>query len=208
MLFLAVARLLFGKIIVETPKYEVLKSTTNYEIRKYLPNVVAQVKYTPSQFNGDKDGGFKLLANYIGVFGNPLNKAPQKIAMTTPVITKLSSEKIQMTTPVVTKSSGGEGDDEEIVMQFILPSKYTKAEEVPEPVDERVVIREEGEKKYGVVKFGGTATEEVVEEKVGKLKECLEKDGVKVVGEYLLGRFNPTWTLSRFKTNELMIPVE
>lgn len=201
------ARLLFGKIIVETPKYEVLKSTSNYEIRKYFPNVVAEVKYTPSQFNGDKDGGFKLLANYIGVFGNPLNKAPQKIAMTTPVITK-SSEKIQMTTPVVTKSSGGEGDEKEIVMQFILPSKYTKAEEAPEPVDERVVVREESERKYGVVKFGGTATENVVEEKVRKLKECLEKDGVKVVGEYLLARFNPTWSLARFKTNEIMIPVE
>lgn len=203
---LYLVRLLFGKIIVETPKYEIIKSTSNYEIRKYFPAVVAQVKYTPSQFNGDKDGGFKLLVNYIGVFGNPLNKAPQKIAMTTPVITK-SSEKIQMTTPVVTNSSGG-GDDGEIVMQFILPSKYTKAEEAPEPVDERVVIREESERKYGVVKFGGTATEEAVEEKVGKLKECLEKDGVKVVGEFLLARFNPTWTLARFKTNEVMIPVE
>ncbi|KAL1825608.1 hypothetical protein DCAR_0313783 [Daucus carota subsp. sativus] len=202
MLFLV--RLLLGKIIVETPKYELLKSTSNYEIRKYLPAVVAQVTYNPAQFDGDKDGGFKLLANYIGVFGNPLNKAPQKIAMTTPVITK-ASEKIQMTTPVVTKSSGGE---DEIVMQFILPSKYTKAEDAPEPVDERVVIREERERKFGVVKFGGTATDEVVEEKVKDLKECLEKDGVRVIGEHLLARFNPTWTIARFKTNEVMIPVE
>lgn len=143
-----------------------------------------------------------ILANYIGALGNPQNKKPQTIAMTAPVITK--SEKIAMTAPVVTKT----GDESVMVMEFILPDKYNKAEEAPEPVDERVVIREEKERKYGVVKFSGTATEEVVKEKVDKLREVLERDGVKVVGEFLLGRFNPPWTLPIFKTNEVMIPVD
>lgn len=177
--------MIFGKISVETPKYEVLKTTPDYEIRKYPPCVVAQVTYNPSQFKGNKDGGFMILANYIGALGNPQNKKPETIAMTAPVVTK-------------------SGDEDVMVMEFMLPDKYKKAEEAPEPVDERVVIREEKERKYGVVKFSGSATEEVVKERVGKLREGLERDGVKVVGEFLLGRFNPPWTLPMFKTNEVM----
>lgn len=130
-----------------------------------------------------------LLANYIGALGNPQNKKPEKIAMTAPVITKRE------------KKDG-------VVMQFLLPEKYRKAEEAPEAVDERVVIREEGERVYGVVGFGGVATEEVVEEKGRELKEWLVRDGFKVVGEVLLGRFNPPWTLPFFRTNEVMVPIE
>lgn len=197
--------MVFGKISVETPIFEVIQSTDDYEIRKYSPSVIAEVTYDPSQFKGDRDGGFMVLANYIGALGNPQNRKPEKIAMTAPVITK-SAEKIAMTAPVVTKSGGGE--KKMVVMQFILPAKYGNAEEAPEPVDDRVVIREEGERKYGVVRFGGVATEEVVEGKVKKLKESLEREGFKVVGDFLLARFNPPWTLPPFRTNEVMVPIE
>ena len=135
-----------------------------------------------------------ILANYIGAVGKPQNTKPEKIAMTAPVITKDSvggggsdGEKIAMTAPVVTKEGGGEGEEGKrnkmVTMQFVLPAVYGKAEEAPKPTDERVVIREEGERKYGVVKFGGVASEQVVREKVEKLRESLEKDGFKVVGE-------------------------
>ncbi|KAJ4704533.1 Heme-binding-like protein [Melia azedarach] len=197
--------MVFGKISVETPKYEVIQSTPHYEIRKYAPSVIAEVTYDPSSFKGNKDGGFSVLASYIGALGNPQNAMPEKIAMTAPVITKSppGGEKIAMTAPVVTKS-----DEKMVTMQFLLPAKYQKAEEAPKPVDERVVIREEGERKYGVLRFGGVAKDEVVEEKVDKLKKSLEKDGYKVIGDFLLARYNPPWTLPAFRTNEIMIPVE
>lgn len=198
--------LILGKITVETPKYEVVQSTADYEIRKYSPSVVAEVTYDPSQFKGNKDGGFSVLANYIGALGNPQNAKPEKIAMTAPVITKTpgsESEKIAMTAPVVTK-----GDKNMVTMQFLLPAMYKRAEEAPKPLDERVVIREEGERKYGVVKFGGVATDKVVEEKVESLRKSLERDGHKVIGQFLLARYNPPWTLPVFRTNEVMIPVE
>lgn len=199
----------FGKIGVETPSYKVLQSTALYEIRQYAPSVIAQFSYDPSEYKGNKDGGFTVLANYIGALGNPQNTKPEKIAMTAPVITSSAGEKIAMTAPVVTQSSGGGEEEKKMVtMQFVLPAKYEKAEEAPKPVDERVVIREEGERKYGVVTFGGVATDQVVAEKVEKLKECLEKDGCKIIGEFLLARYNPPWTLPPFRTNEIMIPIE
>lgn len=203
--------LILGKIKVETAKYEVIKSTADYEIRKYLSSVIAEVTYDPTQFKGNKDGGFTLLANYIGALGNPQNEKPEKIDMTAPVITKTSSsEQIAMTAPVVTKTggSGEEGENKTVTMQFILPSKYTKAEEVPKPLDERVVIREEGERKFGVVRFSGLTSDAVVKAKVENLKKCLERDGYKVTGEYELARYNPPWTLPPLRTNEVMVPVE
>ncbi|PWA42086.1 heme-binding-like protein, chloroplastic [Artemisia annua] len=93
-------------------------------------------------------------------------------------------------------------------MQFILSEKYKKAEEAPKPVDERVVIKEEGGRKYGVVKFSGIVTTDMLSQKVEKLKKDLERDGVKIVGEYVLARYNPPWTLPPFRTNEITIPVE
>ncbi|XP_024975656.1 uncharacterized protein LOC112513583 [Cynara cardunculus var. scolymus] len=208
--------MVFGKVNVETPKFEVIKSSAGYEIRQYSASVTAEITYDPTQFKGDKDGGFKILANYIGAFGNPQNTKPEKIAMTSPVITKpekiamtspviTKPEKIDMTSPVVTKGDG----EKMMTMQFTLPEKYKKAEEAPKPVDERVVIREEGERKYGVVTFSGVASEEVVAKKVEKLKKDLERDGVKITGDYVLGRYNPPWiTLPAFRTNEVLIPVE
>ncbi|KAF9617245.1 hypothetical protein IFM89_035189 [Coptis chinensis] len=92
-------------------------------------------------------------------------------------------------------------------MQLVLPSKFSMAEEAPKPTDERVVIKEGG-RTYGVIKFSGVATDAVVEEKVGKLKKSLEKNGYKVIGDYLLARYNPPWTLPPLRTNEIMIPIE
>ncbi|KAL0844476.1 hypothetical protein Bca101_017722 [Brassica carinata] len=199
--------MVFGKIAVETPKHTVVKSGDGYEIREYPPAVAVEVTYDPSEFKGDKDGGFMVLAKYIGVFGKPENQKPEKIAMTAPVITK-EGEKIAMTAPVVTKEGGGEKKKKTVTMQFLLPEMYKKAEDAPRPTDERVVIKEEGGRKYGVVTFGGTAVESVVSEKVKKLRRDLERDGFKITGDYVLARYNPPWTLPPFKTNEVMIPVE
>ncbi|KAF8042250.1 hypothetical protein BT93_A0772 [Corymbia citriodora subsp. variegata] len=197
-----------GRISVETPKYQVLSSCAEYEIRHYAPSVVAEVTYTPSQYNGNRDGGFRALADYIGALGNPQNARPEKIAMTAPVITK--SEKIAMTAPVITQgpTGGGEGEDEAVTMRFVLPAKYGRAEEAPRPLDERVVLRDEEGRKYGVVRFGGVATEGVAREKAERLREWLERDGHKVAGEWLLARYNPPWTVPPLRTNEVMIPIE
>ncbi|MCL7041872.1 hypothetical protein MKW94_017745 [Papaver nudicaule] len=214
--------MVFGKISVETPKYEVVQSSQDYEIRKYTSCVIAEVAYDPSQFGGDRDGGFMVLAKYIGAVGNPQNTKPETIAMTAPVITTQKvSEKIAMTAPVITTQKASE----EIAMTAPVittqktpetvgtPSSMTSLEQVPKPTDERVVIREEGERKYGVVKFSGVATDELVQEKAKKLKESLERDGCKVITReneepFLLARYNPPWTLPMFRTNEIMIPVE
>lgn len=214
--------MMLGKITVETPKYEVLHTGAGYEIRKYPPCVAAEVTYDPKEMKGDRDGGFTVLANYIGAFGSPQNTKPEKIAMTAPSGAD-EPEKVAMTAPVITTGGTAEpetvamtapvitaGDDQadKVTMQFLLPSKYTKAEEAPRPMDERVVLREEGERKYGVVRFSGLTGDKVAREKAEGLKAVLEKDGYTVKGPFVLARYNPPWTLPPLRTNEVMIPVE
>ncbi|XP_044977698.1 heme-binding-like protein At3g10130, chloroplastic [Hordeum vulgare subsp. vulgare] len=225
---LAMAKLMVGKIIVETPKHEVVHTGDGYEIRKYPPCVAAEVTYDPKEMKGDRDGGFQVLANYIGAFGKPQNTKPaEAIAMTAPVITSSSSgsgeaEPIAMTAPVITSSEPepvamtvpvltAEGREEQtgkVTMQFLLPSKYAKAVEAPRPTDERVVLREVPERKYAVVRFSGLAGDKVVAEKAEGLKAALHKDGHVVTGPFVLSRYNPPWTLPPLRTNEVMFPVQ
>ncbi|CAN6460603.1 unnamed protein product [Victoria cruziana] len=276
--------LVLGKITVETPKYQVVNKTADYEIRRYEPSIIAEVTYDPKDMKGDRDGGFTILANYIGALGNPQNTKPENIAMTAPVITRESAEKIAMTAPVITQESTEkiamaapvvaqesaekiamtapvitqeakpqpEGiamtapvitksdQDQRLVtmqfvlakpqpegiamtapvmtksdegkrlvtMQFVLPgSKYNNLEDVPRPTDSRVVIKQVAERKYAVVRFSGVANDRLVQEKLGKLKTKLEEDGCKIVGEHLLARYNPPWTLPPLRTNEIFVPV-
>lgn len=219
--------IVLGRITVETPKHEVVHTGAGYEIRKYPPCVAAEVTYDPKEMKGNPDGGFTVLGSYIGALGKPQNAKPEKIAMTAPVVTTGnegdSSEPIAMTAPVITTSGAAEPepvamtapvitDDQQapgkVTMQFLLPSKYTKAEEAPRPTDERVVIRELPERKFGVVKFSGVTSEKAVREKAEGLKVALEKDGFTIKGPFVLARYNPPWTLPPLRTNEVMFPVE
>ncbi|KAL0911786.1 hypothetical protein M5K25_019950 [Dendrobium thyrsiflorum] len=195
--------LILGKISVETPKYQLIHKAADYEIRTYAPSVLAEVTYDPAALGG-RDAGFMILANYIGAVGEPQNSRPEKIPMTAPVITH-SAQKIAMTAPVVTSGGGGPAP---VTMQFVLPANYARAEDAPRPTDERVRIREEGERKYGVVRFSGLATEATTADRAERLRRSLERDGYKVVGEYVLARYNPPWTLPPLRTNEVMLPIE
>ncbi|KAB8084318.1 hypothetical protein EE612_006850, partial [Oryza sativa] len=132
---------------------------------------------------------------------------PESIAMTAPVITSGEPEPVAMTAPVITAEERSQGKGQ-MTMQFLLPSKYSKVEEAPRPTDERVVLRQVGERKYGVVRFSGLTGDKVVKEKAEWLKAALEKDGFTVKGPFVLARYNPPFTLPPLRTNEVMVPVE
>ncbi|CAN0912912.1 hypothetical protein LINGRAPRIM_LOCUS399 [Linum grandiflorum] len=88
--------MMLGKIRVKTPKYELIKACKDYTIHKYGAAVAAHITYNPSEFKGDKDGRFAVLAKYIGVFRKPQNARPEKIAMTAPVISKTAADREQI----------------------------------------------------------------------------------------------------------------
>ena len=110
------AAALWGPIVsnVEQPKYQVVESSGNIEIRDYAPMIVAEVDM-PGERRDAIGKGFRIIADYI--FGN--NTTAQKVPMTAPV-TQQDSEKIAMTAPVTQQ-----GDGNRWRVRFIMPSNYT-----------------------------------------------------------------------------------
>ena len=92
---------------LEEPKYEIIKSNKDYEIRKYNNRLAIQTEYSY------ENSGFRYLFNYI----SGENNMSEKVSMTVPVT---QSVKIDMTSPVTQFNKNGK-----MVMQFYLPSKFT-----------------------------------------------------------------------------------
>ena len=60
-------------------EFKVLQTYEDFELRKYLPCVIAEVEVS-AQYSTATSSAFSLLFNYI----SKGNKSSQKIAMTTP----------------------------------------------------------------------------------------------------------------------------
>ena len=68
--------------MTERQEFKVLRSYEDFELREYLPCVIAEVKIS-AQYSTATSSAFSSLFNYI----SKGNKSSQKIAMTAPVIT-------------------------------------------------------------------------------------------------------------------------
>ncbi|OAE30214.1 hypothetical protein AXG93_4295s1700 [Marchantia polymorpha subsp. ruderalis] len=190
-----------GKIDVEVPKHRVIEKGENYEIREYPECLAAEVTYDPTTLKQGRDGGFMILAGYIGAVGKPNNTKVsdqgvvegEKIAMTAPVITQETQgepEKIAMTAPVITQETqAGEADQQKklVTMQFLLPAQY-RMDNVPKPTDDRVSVKEVPARKYGVLTFSGVADDTLSQQMLGKLTSALQEKGYKITGPHILAR--------------------
>ncbi|KAK7281660.1 hypothetical protein RIF29_09847 [Crotalaria pallida] len=165
---------------LESPKYQILKRTANYEVRQYDPFIVVET-------NGGKlsgSTGFNDVAGYI--FGK--NSTSEKIPMTTPVFTEATDTELS-----------------KVSIQIVLPSDK-ETESLPNPNQETVSLRKVGGGIAAVVKFGGKPTDDVVREKEKTLRSNIIKDGLKPQMGCLLARYNdPGRTWSFIMRNEVLI---
>jgi hypothetical protein len=187
---------------IEEPKYTLVSEASDYEIREYAPYIVAETIISGAE-NRDEAvrKGFPIVAGYI--FGDNVKK--DKIAMTVPVNTEESaSEKIAMTAPVNTEEEAESGTYK---ISFVMPSKYT-LETLPEPNDERVVLREVPAHKVAVRSFSWTTSESAFEKHTAELLEALTRDGVETVGAVNVARYNTPWTIPFMLRNEVQVGVK
>lgn len=168
---------------LESPKYQVLKRTANYEVRQYDPFIVVETK-------GDKlsgSTGFNDVAGYI--FGK--NSTQAKIPMTTPVFTQAN-----------------DADLSKVSIQIVLPlDKVT--ESLPNPNKETITLRKVEGGIAAAMKFSGKPTEDIVREKEKTLRTNIIKDGLKPQLGCLLARYNDpgrTWTF--MMRNEVLIWID
>jgi SOUL heme-binding protein len=191
------AAALWGPIVsnVEQPKYQVVKSSGNIEIRDYAPMIVAEVDI-PGERRDAIGKGFRIIANYI--FGN--NSSAQKVPMTAPV-TQQDSEKIAMTAPVTQQ-----GDGNTWRVRFIMPSSYTRGT-LPKPHNPAVELKEIAAKRYAVIRFSGMAGEDSLKRRTKELNDWVVAKNLSPVSKPIYAFYNPPWTLPFLRRNEVMVEI-
>ncbi len=181
---------------VEQAKYSVVKSDGNIEIRDYPALVIAQFEAAGPREEAINTG-FKALAGYI--FGD--NKAQTELAMTAPV-TQQANEEIAMTAPVTQQANGDKWQ-----VRFVMPSRYT-LETLSRPNNPDVKLKSTPPKRYVAIRFSGMASKDTLESKFMQLREYLQKEGIGYTGDPIYSFFNPPWTLSFLRRNEIMLELK
>lgn len=182
---------------IEEPEYRSLEKAGDFELRHYEPRIVAETM-VDGAFSDVGNEGFRRLADYI--FGNNRKKA--SIDMTAPVNQAPSSEKIAMTAPV---NQAVLNDKWRVT--FTMPAKYTM-DTLPEPLDPRVVLKQEPGRLIAAIRYSGTWSQERYEMNEKRLRSLILERGLEPVGDPIFARYNPPFTLWFLRRNEVLIPVQ
>jgi hypothetical protein len=161
----------------EEASYSVVHKTDIYEIRHYSDRLVAQV------INKGDNNTFRKLFNYISGANN-------------------NSEKIKMTVPVTQPIK-----DNELFMQFYLPSKFNK-ETTPIPTNPDIEIATIKEDYFAVIKYSGRSSDKNFEKYSKILKQKLLEDEILIKGSAIKATYNGPFTLPFFRRNEAMFNVD
>ena len=160
----------------EEPPHKVVHKTDIYEVRHYPDRLVAQV------INKGDNKAFRKLFNYISGANN-------------------NSEKIKMTVPVTQPIK-----DNELFMQFYLPSKYSK-ETTPIPTNSEIEVVTIEEGHFAVIKYSGRSSDKNFEKYSTILKQKLLEDKISIKGNAIRATYNSPFTLPMLRRNEAMFEV-
>ena len=137
----------------ESHAYTVLKSYSDFEIRKYEPALFSYVVMQSDDYKTMSSNGFRTLAGYI--FGG--NDKNQQIAMTSPVTMTMADS---------------------VTMKFKIPEGM-ELENMPQPNSSAVRFASEPEKIVAAITFDGWATDARIAEYTEQLKSLLAKNNIK-----------------------------
>jgi len=180
---------------IEEPAYRVIEAEGAFELREYQPYLLAETR-VEAGFMSAGNVAFGRLFGYIS--GN--NVSQSKIAMTAPVVQR-SGEKIAMTAPVQQSAEG-----EAFRIGFVVPAQYT-LENVPQPTDPRVSIREVSGGLIAVWRYSGRWTEANFKENELELRQQLQRRGLRVAGQAQLARYNSPFKPWFLRRNEVQLAV-
>ena len=158
--------------------------------------IIAEVEIDGKREDAIRDG-FRLLADYI--FGN--NMVEKIISMNAPVQQK-ENNKIAMTAPVQQQLIGKLWK-----ISFVMPSKYNM-NSLPVPNNNRVRLKEILAKKFVVIEFSGTNSNDNVNEHENQLMNYIEGNQIKIIDSPKYAFYNAPWTLPFLRRNEIMIEIK
>ena len=172
--------------MTERQEFKVLRTYDDFELREYLPCVIAEVKVS-AQYSTASSSAFASLFNYISAG----NKASEKIAMTAPVIAVQSADS---------------SDSDEWFVSFVMPSGATFGQ-LPHPNDSQVKLRELATETCVAKSFRGRATEELSQKITQELRTSASKANIALSNETRICRFDPPFKPSFMQYNEVVIPL-
>lgn len=167
-----------SRAATETPDYQVIRTDEKFEIRDYPALLVAT---TPME-DGGMNGGFGQLFRFI-------------------TGSNASAEKIEMTSPVLIDTA-----KDHRTMSFIMPKKAVE-KGVPKPTGESVSLGKVEAARFAVLRFAGGRTEENEKVAIGKLTAWLEAQKIAASGEPLFAYYDPPWTPTFLRRNEVLIRI-
>jgi hypothetical protein len=192
---------------LEQPKFESIEKDAEYELRLYMPMLVAEVIVEGDLTSAGKEGA-RLVKQYISREGpnaalDSKKLASEKISMTLPVTMEKKQEKIAMTLPVTMESKSSST----YRLHFVMPSSYT-LDTLPKSADPRVTIRAIPEQKFASIRFSKFSTEANVEKQTLLLKNWMVKKGLVANGAPQFARYDPPSVPPLLRRSEILIPVQ
>ena len=167
-------------------EFRVLHTYEDFELREYLPCVIAEVKVS-ANYSTATSSAFSSLFNYISQ-GNE------------------SSQKIAMTAPVITAQKADRSDSAGWYVSFVMPSG-SAFDHMPHPNDSEVRLRELDTETCVAKSFRGTATDELSRKKVQELRASASKANIALSDETRICRFDPPFKPGFLQYNEIVIPI-
>ena len=171
--------------MTQRQEFTVLRSYKDFEVREYMPCVLAEVKVS-ADYSSAGSLAFRSLFSYI----SQGNKRSEKIAMTSPVISAQKADK---------------SAEDEWFVSFVMPAGSTVAD-MPDPNDPRVVLRQLGAETCIAASFRGRANEDVMKTKVADLRALAAKENIALSDETRICRFDPPMKPGFMQYNEIVIP--
>ena len=167
-------------------EYKVLQTYSDFEVREYLPCVLAQVKVS-ANYESAASMAFASLFRYISK-GNK------------------SSEKIAMTAPVIAAQSGLKTEENDWYVSFVMPSG-SKFAHLPHPNDPLVSLKELDKQTCIALSFRGRATLDVIKKRIDQLRSAAKRENIALSGETRIARFDAPVKPGFMHYNEIVIPV-
>ncbi len=165
--------------MIEQPQYKLIKQEGSYELRHYQS--FTMVEASDKDLRGNQ--GFNLAFNFIQ--GD--NKRGQKIAMTAPVVNRINENGIRTTA-------------------FVMPPKMDH-DDVPEPLNQDLQKILVPDRLCAVYRFSFTPTMSTIRKYEEDLRTWIQKEGLTILGDVQLARYNPPFIPGFLKRNELWFEV-
>ncbi len=172
--------------MTQRQEFRVLRAYSDFELREYLPCVIAEVKVS-GQYSTSSSSAFSTLFTYI----SKGNKSSQKIAMTAPVITAQKADRLESA---------------EWHVSFVMPSGSTYGQ-MPHPNDSQVILRELDTETCVAKSFRGRATDELSRRITEELRTSASKVNIALSDETRICRFDPPFKPGFLQYNEIVIPI-